>query len=125
MSMRANQVTGAAFAEAFSLITGAFVEVEIVGVPYVSRYVSRYGSPVVDVWVPSVEGRWAYTTMDYKSSGVTAKTRLARELLKLVPEVKPEHEPEPVGQMPWARCPKVDDICEHNQKARSCGWCNP
>lgn len=70
---------GAAFARGFSLFANDWIEVEIVGVPYVADH----GGAVVDVWCPSMEPVLAYQKA---ALGVlNPQTRLARELLNITP----------------------------------------
>jgi len=76
MSTTSNEVAGAAFGYGLSLLVGGWVEVEIVGVPFTSPL----GHPVVQVWVPSMDGPHAYTIASLAQ--LRPRTKLARELLR-------------------------------------------
>jgi hypothetical protein len=79
MSVKTEDVAEGAFATGYSLFADAWIEIEIVGVPYIADH----GGRVVEAWAPSMDLPYSYTIASV--GWLRPTTKLARELLRLKP----------------------------------------
>jgi len=76
-----------ALAIGLSMLTGDWIDVEIVDTPVILKDPKRI---IVRVWAPSMEMKYAYTNADIRL--LSPKTPVAREILRMKPR-QVKHEP--------------------------------